>query len=155
MLGEPAREVVEEFRDSKLQDRAPSRKLEKICTVIAHPFLGFLDEQQRKLTPGLCGRVCVKVNGVKAHRIQGPDVNLQSILICRSSGGHVLQGNNKTFVSLVLLCRFERLDKQFFNDSAESKALCGLQESTPEMFNTRTEELVLHLFARFCPLSLL
>ncbi len=32
MLGEPAREVVEEFRNWKLQDRAPGRKLEKICT---------------------------------------------------------------------------------------------------------------------------
>ena len=29
--------------------------------VIAHPLLGFLDEQQRKLTRGLCGRFCVKV----------------------------------------------------------------------------------------------
>jgi len=32
MLGEPAREVFEEFRDWKLQDRAPGRNLEKICT---------------------------------------------------------------------------------------------------------------------------
>ncbi len=32
--------------------------------VIAHPLLGFLDEQQRKLTPGLCGRFCVKVRHV-------------------------------------------------------------------------------------------
>lgn len=39
MLGEPVREVVEEFCEWKLQDRAPGRKLKRFVKRVEHAFL--------------------------------------------------------------------------------------------------------------------
>lgn len=55
----------------------------------------------------------------------------QSVPICGRFGRRVLQRNHKTFVSLALPCGFEKLDKHYYNDSAESKDRQGFKGNPP------------------------
>ncbi len=61
-----------------------------------------------------------QVNGVKAHRIQGPDVTLSNPF--PSAGVLALMFYRGIIRHVKASYCFETLGKQFFNDSAESKS---------------------------------